>query len=418
MNLNEKEGIRFVKDVLSSFDDSKMASDICLECSFLEVDEKGLIGTKPIVPGKVFNSMCSGEYNIFRAGVGTVIIALLDETERIDAKELVMQTGRQIIDLTRNYYFDYIKEKPKSGLYTLIKKTLDKMTTFGIIDKRGENYYLVPVDTPSFVSKFFGQAMTHPTGISSFYRMMVMSLIGIEGGIEASFVPERLKFRHNIPKIKRIHMDTVRMIHINGSGYILEDIGARLYRLYERLDHTPSKTPSVLQQHPDVLNTILRTPCISHNLIYELFGEDIAKRLYAETQELTPNVARSILVRRNDIYLTGSFVNILELRDCPPETNPCITLIREMYKQFSPQDCTKVAYYGREVVHELHQKSEYKPQNEVERRILLFLADRELVKREPFGDDTFFNRNPSMLKRLSITLKNLLESSRSFTDIE
>lgn len=408
------QGTKFVRDIFSTFNDPVMAGNIGIEQGWQQLTEKSDLGTKSFGNGRAFLSLSYGEYAVVRCGFANVVLALTDKTEQgIKRDDLVRQTAEMIIQQTNGYYFDAITHKPKPYIYKMVNQTIDELKKYNLLDMKNDKYYWAYVDPIEFLAYVYGSRLNHSTGLSSFSRMMMIALVGYEPGIGADFITERLKEQHRVDTLKDSTYDKMIAVHgVNGTGYVLLSRDARLYRAYDRLDQSQRHALSVLEEKPNVLKAIIEIPCISEDLIYELFGSEVVRRLREETSTLQPNFASSIVIRRGSIYFLGAQLKALELRNCTPEKSPVLSLIGDLYRKFTPADCYWVASRARDIAHILHSEGEFKPETDNERRMILFLLNRGLVEQDPTKADVYRNNNDVLIKNLSILLGNVLECGR------
>jgi hypothetical protein len=400
-----------IKDILSTFGDPDLAAMVMLELGYHQMYEKGLAGTKPVLTGNQYWSLVLGEWVISHLGIGVIIASRLNQEQGVKPREATQQVAREIISISDGYYYDHEEGKPKSYLYPMIRKVVDKMIGWNLIDVQSGKYFRPEFENVDFVSKFYGGSTTCGTGRSSLYRALVGAVIGETPGIDTTFVHQRLRDIHHAKKVEKKHVKKVLNIHgAAGTCFILQDKTHRLYRTYERTNQIPSSTPSILKENPDVVGLLLRSPCVSEKVIYEIFGASVAQQLRLETSSITPNLAKKIVVRiGGDMYVLGDHVRMMKLRKCAPEKNPALRIIRDLYESFSAGDCATVAMFARQLLHELLATGQFKPVSPTERRILMFFEKRNIVEGDPFGGDIWTVKNLSMVQLLSVTLGNVLD---------
>lgn len=409
------QGKRYIRDVFSTFDDPTQAANIGIEQGWLQLAEKGLLGTKQVGDGGKFLSLTHGEYVLFRAGIANAVMALADTNVGLPFDVGVRQTAELIIQQTNGYYYDYTLNKPKSYVYKMVDQTIRALAQHNFLDISSNKLYLAAVDPVEFLASVYGPRLNHSTGVSSFRRMMLISLIGIESGIGSDFITERLLGQHRVEGINGTHLLKVLDVHgTRGTGLLLSDLAGRLYRMYDRLDNSQRREKSILEEHPEVLNAIINIPCIPEEILYDLFGIEVVKTLRDETSTLQPNFATNIIIRRGNIYFLGSHVHALELRNCKPEKSPILSMITDLYRKFTPHDCPAVAKRTRSLAHTLHVDGEYKPDTPMERRIMGFLLKKQLVDLDSSGDN-YLNANDTLLKKLSLLMGNVLECGKFVT---
>ena len=406
---SEDEAKKYVKDILYSFNDHEFISNIIFETQWLLLREKGILAGDKKNYHK-FRSLSLGEYRGIQGGIVNILLSLLSEEDKISREKLRDETASQVVFLTDDYYLDRKYNRPKPYLTRLTDKIIDELIAMRFAESIGTKVRRTSFDASDLVTEFYGKAVMHGMGKSSFHRVLVIGTIAEAGFIQEYFVDQKLRELLKANGIKKDHVLKTIYVHgASGTGYILQDDRNFLCRMYKRLDSSKLSRPSILENNEELRIFVMNTPFITDSIIYQKFGPQIQKQLKIETDQVSPYTTNAILVRRGDSYILGSHVNALKLRNCDIDNNPVIDMIKYIYTKFSADDVPKVAFYLREVTHGLVKEGEYKPVNEFERKILVELERNKLVERGLLEDDVYFVTNHKFIKEMSIILGNVLD---------
>lgn len=397
--MEQKNGIKQFSDILSTFGSTKVqnqVSEFMIEGSIIQVIEKNDVIT---FASQHFNKFNLGEYNSERLAQATHVLTTLGTGDLIPYENVVEATAQGIVRLTKNINYDFSTKQIRKYLYTKIEKNLELMKRYGLVESVGDKLRRGEFEIVDIPTIILGSQLYHGLGKSSARRALVLSEIAvIEQGIEKSYLTQKL----NTIRELRVPHDAVEktlLIHgVNGSGYILsttvggtvhpnDNANNYLVRLYKRTDSSYQNPDGFLNSQDafKMVNFITKTPAVPDSVLRHSFGNDLADKLQKEASDPFYHHTNAILIKRGESYFTGQHVDALRLKHCELENNPIITLIADIYEQFTPKDAPTIALLSKNVFHRLVSDHEYPIPSSLDakcesvRKILWHLERRGIV---------------------------------------
>ncbi len=394
-------GVRYVSDVLSTFEDPKLAAAIAIEESWISLREREKL--RELGKLKELGSLVRGEFGMSRLALLSAASCYVGSGP-VDLSSVKAFLREFVIDATGGYYIDPRTQMASSTLQSFIDRALKIGVKLGIFRISGGKVERLVEDEAELCSKIWGSSLHHGLGVGSLARALVLMLVGETPGIEKQGIPYRLYAYHRARFVRPDYVDRVLFVHgPTGSGYVLE-FGNSLYRCYERVALGTTREGGIFasEEGARAVDLIRKVPAVPHSILEQLFGAKFAGRLRAEVATYRPTPARAVIVRRGDLYFSGAHVMALRLKKIPLERNPALELVRAVYESFSPEDIVRAAAAARNVAEELVKSGECRPEDAAERKVCTILARRGLVS--PSGEDKYAAANPQVLRDVLVIL--------------